>query len=212
MPRRIPMEGERYNRLVVIGVSDERDGQNIRKWLCRCDCGNLVSVSRNALIKGNNKSCGCLGREYQEKRKICFDADDKRLYHIWRFMKERCYDSKSKTYARYGGRGIKICDEWKTSFETFKTWAKSNGYSEKLTLDRIDFNGDYTPNNCRWADYFTQENNRSSNVRITINGETHTITEWGRIKGISGQTIWARLFVYKWSEYDAVMKPVRGKK
>ena len=212
MPRRIPMEGERYNRLVVIGVSDERDGQNIRKWLCRCDCGNLVSVSRNALIKGNNKSCGCLGRKYQEKRKICFDADDKRLYHIWRFMKERCYDSKSKTYARYGGRGIKICDEWKTSFETFKTWAKSNGYSEKLTLDRIDFNGDYTPNNCRWADYFTQENNRSSNVRITINGETHTITEWGRIKGISGQTIWARLFVYKWSEYDAVMKPVRGKK
>lgn len=153
-----------------------------------------------------------MGREYQEKRKICFDADDKRLYHIWRFMKERCYDSKSKTYARYGGRGIKICDEWKTSFETFKTWAKSNGYSEKLTLDRIDFNGDYTPNNCRWADYFTQENNRSSNVRITINGETHTITEWGRIKGISGQTIWARLFVYKWSEYDAVMKPVRGKK
>lgn len=212
MPKRIPMEGKRYNRLVVIGVSEERGSQNIRKWLCRCDCGNLVSVSRQALITGNNKSCGCLGREYQEKRKVCFETDDKRLYHIWKNMISRCCNSDNPSYKIYGGRGITVCEEWKTSFDNFKTWAKSNGYDGKLTLDRINTNGNYESNNCRWADYITQMNNRRSNIRITINGETHTLAEWGRIKGISEKTIWARLFEAGWSEYDAIMKPLRGRK
>ena len=95
-------------------------------------------------------------------------------------MKERCYNKNSISYKLYGGRGIQICNEWLKSFETFYKWSVNHGYSDNLSIDRIDENGDYCPENCRWADKYTQANNKRNNIVITFNGETHTLPEWAR--------------------------------
>ena len=112
-----------------------------------------------------------------------------RLYKIYAKIKERCYYEKYPEFHLYGGRGIKMCDEWKKDFITFYNWAMENGYNEKLSIDRIDFNGDYEPSNCRWADKITQANNKRNNIRLTYNGETHTMPEWARILGLPYSTL-----------------------
>lgn len=130
-----------------------------------------------------------------------------RLFKSWVHMRERCYNPNDKRYSVYGGRGITVCDEWKESFIPFYEWAMSHGYSNHLTLDRIDVNKGYYPENCRWADMKTQQNNRSNNHRLEYMGETHTINEWASIVGIKRQTIQRRIKV-GWSVEDALTKPV----
>lgn len=115
-----------------------------------------------------------------------------KLYKTWFNMKHRCYYPKSSHFEKYGGRGITVCDEWRKSFSAFEAWALSNGYKEGLSLDRIDGNGNYEPNNCRWADMTTQIRNRSCTRRATINGETHTLKEWAEISGVNHNTIYTR--------------------
>ena len=120
-----------------------------------------------------------------------------RIYRIWASMKQRCNNINSCGYERYGGRGISICEEWndKEGFINFYNWSMENGYSEELTIDRINNDGNYEPDNCRWVDYYTQLNNFSRNVKITFNGETHSLSEWGRIKpnGLNYNTLRSRL-------------------
>lgn len=111
-----------------------------------------------------------------------------RLFHIWANMLQRCENANRKDYSYYGGKGIKVCEEWK-AFANFSKWAHENGYEENLTIDRIDRSGDYTPSNCRWASWVAQMNNTSRNHFITANGETHTVAEWSRITGISLSTL-----------------------
>ena len=115
-----------------------------------------------------------------------------RLYRIWAHMKDRCNNPKNDSYKRYGGSGVKVCSEW-YNFKTFKAWALSNGYAENLTIDRINVYGDYEPTNCRWADMLTQNNNRRNSRTLTYNGETHTISEWARIRQMPYRTIHRRL-------------------
>lgn len=107
-----------------------------------------------------------------------------RIYNIWQRIKQRCYNTKDASYSNYGGRGIIMCDEWKNDFMSFCEWAIKNGYSAKLTIDRIDVDGNYEPSNCRWADKDTQENNKRSNVSITYNGETMNISQWAKKLGL----------------------------
>lgn len=126
-------------------------------------------------------------------------------------MKQRCYDTKHTYYLHYGGRGIKVCDEWKDDFMCFYTWAINNGYNDTLTLDRVDNDGDYEPNNCQWSTMRKQSNNRRSNVYITYNKTTHTMAEWARIKGMSRNVLWDRLHS-GWSIEKALTTPVRRKK
>lgn len=157
--------GDTFGRLTVIEQADSTK-QGRRRWECRCDCGNIVVVRGNHLVSGNTKSCGCLSQ------KILFDANaaraipkselkfKKRLRNIRDGMLKRCYQQNRADYKYYGGRGITICDEWKKSFQTFYQWAINNGYSENLTLDRIDNDGNYDPNNCRWATATEQSRNR----------------------------------------------------
>lgn len=123
----------------------------------------------------------------------------------------RCYKPDNNRYNIYGARGITVCDEWKNDRTAFYKWAFENGYKENLSIDRIDVNKGYSPDNCRWATVKSQANNRTTNKLITINGETHTMAEWGDIKGISRGTIWNRLHNLGWSEEDAVNKPLRRK-
>ena len=115
-----------------------------------------------------------------------------RLYSIWTDMKTRCYNTKRAKYARYGGRGIKVCAEWLNNFQVFHDWAMANGYSDNLTIDRINNDGDYSPENCRWTDTVTQSNNRRCNIMVTRNGETHTLAEWARIKELPYKTLLMR--------------------
>ena len=123
-------------------------------------------------------------------------------------MKSRCCKKYEKCYKYYGGKGIKICDEWlgKNGFQNFYDWAIKNGYQDELTIDRIDVNGDYEPNNCRWVNYEIQENNRCDNRYITFNGKTLTIAQWSRELGISENALTYRL--EKWDLETAMTKPL----
>ena len=116
-----------------------------------------------------------------------------KLYAVWSCMKQRCYNPKNKRWNRYGGRGIKICEEWKNSFESFREWALSHGYSEGLTIDRINNDGNYEPDNCRWATYKEQNNNYSGNVIIEYNGERHTVTQWAELYGHNPKVIYQKM-------------------
>ena len=131
-----------------------------------------------------------------------------RLYSIWRHMKERCHNENHIAFPRYGGRGISVCDQWKNDFFQFKEWSLKNGYREDLTIDRIDNDGNYCPENCRWATRTEQQNNRAVNHFLTFKGETHTIAEWSRIIGMSRITIRSRIRE-GWTIEEALTRPIR---
>lgn len=130
-----------------------------------------------------------------------------RIYNIWCDMKRRCRNPKNKRYNRYGGRGIDICSEWE-SFPSFYDWAMTTGYSDQLSIERIDIDKNYTPENCKWIPMSLQQRNTSRSRWITANGETHTLVEWSEITGISADVIKDRLIKLGWSEQEAVTIPV----
>ena len=130
-----------------------------------------------------------------------------RLYECWTDMKKRCYNEKNKRYSNYGGRGICVCDEWRTDFMAFNDWAMTHGYSDDLTLDRIDVNGNYDPDNCRWATRMEQMSNTSRNRYITAFGETKTMSEWARIFNISPDLIKDRIIKLHWDPEEAISLP-----
>ena len=162
-------EGDRYGRLTIIKEVEpiKRKRYNERRVLCRCDCGNEKVVSLYPLLNGKIVSCGCYRKECSTEhgkgfRKYKNDVLTKKLHSIWHGIKCRCYTHSASNFKRYGGRGIIVCDEWLKNFDSFYIWAINNGYSDGLTIDRIDYNGIYEPSNCRWVDYITQGNNRST--------------------------------------------------
>lgn len=191
MPKFIDLTGKRFGRIVVVKrIRKENSKKTFFK--CLCDCGKEKIFQSSDLISGKIKSCGCWKSEHMKKlgkEQTKHGMTDSRLYHIWRGLRTRCNFDKSKDYNNYGGRGIKVCEEWKNSFQNFYDWAIKNGYQEHLTIDRKDVNGNYCPENCRWADMYTQTRNKRNTVNITINGETKCSTDWSRILGISRHTV-----------------------
>ena len=129
-----------------------------------------------------------------------------RIYNIWRSMRQRCNNPNNNRYRNYGGKGITVCEEWNDP-RVFAEWAYNNGYSDDLTIDRIDTSKGYTPENCRWTTYTTQENNRTNNVFYECKGERHTLTEWARITNMNPGTLWARIHKYGMPVEDAISKP-----
>lgn len=153
----IDLSNQKFGRLTVIKINGKIGCETT--WLCRCDCGNVVSVMGGNLRAGRAKSCGCLNHENINKPRK-HGKTNTRLYRIWKNMKTRCYNTNFPQYRYWGGKGIKICKEWIDSFENFYSWSMANGYSDSLSIDRIDCDKDYSPSNCRWADIYTQNNNR----------------------------------------------------
>ena len=183
------LTGQKFGRVTAIKRIDE-PGQS--KWICVCDCGKKIVAASNNLLRGNTNSCGCYQRERTSKAKRIHGERKTRLYTIWVDMRARCSRKSEPSYKNYGERGISVCKEWNDSFLKFKEWAIENGYSEDLTIDRIDVNGNYCPENCRWATAKEQANNKRTNLYITINGTTHTATEWCEINGIKYSTAMRR--------------------
>ncbi len=175
------LTGQRFGRLIVISVDSKTSKHHGTYWICRCDCGTEKSVSSTALKQGYTKSCGCLRRESLQNSR----HKNLRLYQVWQDMKQRCSNPNNKYYHRYGGRGIKVCPEWANEYESFYLWAISHKYKKGLQIDRIDNDGDYEPDNCRWVTPQENTNNRSISRKITFDGETHSINEWAKITGIS---------------------------
>lgn len=186
----LELTGQRFGRLVAVERVSNKGKET--KWRCVCDCGNFTEVYSCNLTRGLTKSCGCYQSECSAARKYKHGLSDSRIHGIWSEMWKRCTTPSYKRYDAYGGRGITICDEWR-EFTAFYEWAMRNGYSDNLTIDRKDNDGNYCPENCRWADMYTQANNTRRNVYITRNGITRTVTEWERAMGFPAGRIKGRI-------------------
>lgn len=173
--------GKRFGRLVVKEFAG-RNQKSVPYWLCQCDCGNYKIIENSSLIYGRTKSCGCYNSEIATVLNTNHGESKTKIYSVWNSMIGRCERTSYWNYKRYGGRGIKVCDEWH-DFEKFKDWAYSTGYDENAprgacTLDRINSNGNYEPENCRWANAKQQTVNREATKLYTINGTTLCFSDW----------------------------------
>jgi hypothetical protein len=176
----LPKWGQRYGRLQVISFASGGETPGSRSYvLCKCDCGKEKRVYVYNLYRGFTKSCGCICAEIVSARRTTHGQTETRLYEIWSCMKQRCSDTAWGTSRKdYFNRGIRVCPEWIAGFESFRDWATANGYDEKLSIDRIDNNGNYEPSNCRWVTR-SQNNRNTRNTRyVTAFGETKCVAEW----------------------------------
>lgn len=186
------LSGKRFSLLTAKRYNGS-DKNGHATWECRCDCGNTAVVLAVNLKHGRTKSCGCL-----YKRPKTHGGTGTRLYKTWCSMKERCYRENDKSFPRYGGRGIKVCDEWRDDFVTFRKWAEISGYDDTLSIDRIDPNGSYGPQNCRWVSMNEQAVNKRNNHFIEYGGKRLTLSQWERETGILASTIKARIVDLGW--------------
>lgn len=211
-------QGQRFGRLTVIGLDHQeeyhrKDGQKEFSYFykLKCDCGNIIIREKKNLARGFIKSCGCLAKEVSSKMLITHGKTNTRLFNIWQSMKIRCFVKTEKVYQNYGARGITVCNEWKDDFMSFYNWAINNGYKKDLSIDRIDNNGNYEPNNCRWVDAKVQARNTRQNINITYNGKTQCISAWAEELNIKKEILYWR-FKKNWNIEKIFTTPIRHKR
>lgn len=215
MKEGIDLTGQRFGRLTVDLIYEikkvERRSPRYYYW-CSCDCGSSKAVSNSNLTSGRIRSCGCLSQEQKRtgnssRRHGCTNGRAQTPeYRAWASAKKRCSNPKDRAYQNYGGRGIKFCNRWLKLFENFYA-DMGDRPSPKHSLDRIDVNGHYSPENCRWASRQEQANNTRSNKYLTIGESTFTVADWARKMGVDSARIYDRLKL-GWTEADAVLTPV----
>lgn len=200
--------GQKFNRLTVLELFKKEQVYlfNGKKngfryfYTCLCDCGKLTVVAKSHLLSGHTQSCGCISQKHLKT--------DTRLFRIWNGIKGRCFNKNNNKFKNYGGRGISIYEEWKNDFKAFYDWSMANGYQEDLTIDRIDNNGNYEPNNCRWVSQKVQQNNKSNSCLIEYNGKSLTLSQWAELYGLNYSTVKSRLS-YGWTIEKALLTPVK---
>ena len=182
----IDITGERFGHLVAIRF-DETSKPSRRKWICQCDCGKIKSIRLSHLRSGATISCGC--KHYTP----IHGKTGSRIYEVWVQMKQRCSNPHSSHYYAYGQREITVCQEWSKDFRNFYSWSIQNGYADNLTIDRINNEKGYSPDNCRWATLYTQANNRRNNKWLLVDGEKLTIAQAARKYGIDQKRLGMRI-------------------
>jgi len=185
--------GQKFERLTVIKIAGKDKGRNY-KWLCQCDCGNILKVVGNSLRMGRTKSCGCLQKKWAKKHggfNKTHGMKDTIEYTTWLNMKSRCLNKNNKRYKDYGGRGITICKEWENSFETF--YKDMGKRLNEMSIDRVDNNKGYSKENCRWATNKEQARNTRRNKMVAYKGENFCLKDWAKKLDIKYTTLWYRL-------------------
>lgn len=202
------ISGQRFGRLVALNIVRRENGKTY--WLFQCDCGNKVIIPQSYVSTGDTKSCGCYRKEVAKgnNNSTKHNKTQTRLYSIWSGIKQRCYNKNKIAYEYYGARGIGVCDEWKSDFMAFYVWALKNGYKDDLTIDRIDVNGNYKPNNCRWATIKEQNNNMRNNHWINYKGQKLTMSQFAEKYGIPYQIMKNRIR-YNWSIDRIISTPFK---
>lgn len=201
--------GARFGRWTVIGPGIRRGPGSSKFWRCQCDCGTERSVNGHLLRRGESKSCGCLNLSITIKRLTVHGYAGMRTpeYMAWVNMRQRCLNPKNKRFADYGGRGVSICHEWRSSFSAFLRDVGPRP-SARHSIERHDNDGDYRPGNCRWATMSEQQSNTRRNIFYTIQGETLTLAQWSRKLGIRRSTLVGRMADSGWSVEKALTTPV----
>jgi len=199
---RIDLTGKRFGRWLVLGYS-YTDKNKQSHWRCKCDCGTVKDVGGISLYQKTSLSCGCLNKEIITKHGM-FGTP---TYKSWEGMLARCRKKNNIGYKSYGGRGITVCDKWLT-FEGF--YEDMGDRPKDMTLDRIDNNGNYCKENCRWADRITQQNNKNNNHILSCHGKTQTLTQWSREVGLSKRVIGGRIRELHWPTEKALFTPLKG--
>lgn len=196
MGKKLDLTEKKFGKLTAIEPSGKSDRNGVL-WRCKCDCGNEKIVYAGNLNNGSTISCGCLYKEsFLKVYGIKNKEHGERIVRIRDGMLQRCYDKNSPNYYKYGERGITVCKEWrvkKYGLINFYNWSINNGYRDDLSIDRIDNNGPYSPQNCRWTTVKQQANNKRNNRFLEYKGEKHTVSEWSKIIGITTSTIYRRL-------------------
>jgi hypothetical protein len=190
MPRAIDVSGQKFSRLTAVRCDGSVNGRRI--WLCSCDCGAMVRVALTSLRSGNTKSCGCYSAEVRRTCARQHGDSDSPEHCTWMGMRQRCYKPTSPDFADYGGRGIRVCDEWNADYSAFLR-DMGRRPSSKHSIDRIDVNGNYEPGNCRWATNTEQARNRRNNHVLEHDGVRMTLTEWAEKIGIHQVTLRQRI-------------------
>lgn len=213
MGKRVSHIGEQFNGQIIIDQKYKRINGKYKTYvLVKCHCGNKRWMFLTATVFLSH-SCGCLRSQLVSKSKIkhggCIGKRE-RLYTIWTLMLRRCYNSKYKEYVNYGGRGITICTDWRFSFSNFREWALNNGYTDKLSIDRIDVNGNYNPSNCRWATATRQCRNKRNTIYLTIDGVTKPMQDWCEEYGVVPSMVEARLKM-GWDHKEALLCEKNGR-
>lgn len=211
------LTGKVFGLLTVIKQVEDRvsnSGRREAMWLCRCECGNYKTVRATSLRKGNTRSCGCYrsnkSKERMSELVSVHGLSNTRIYKTWRSMIDRCENPKNKSYKNYGARGIKVSEEWH-DLECFIAWAKSHGYEEDLTIDRVDSSKGYNANNCRFVDRKVQNNNTRRNHYLEFNGERLTMAQWAEKTGISYNAIKSRINKHGWDIERTLTTPTNYK-
>ena len=209
MGKRIDLTGQRFGRLTVVGEGGRTQGRKSKKWRCVCDCGNESSVVAGNLKNGHTRSCGCLGDEQRARGPVKHGMFGTPEYKSWVGMISRCCNPTTTGYENYGGRGIKVCEKWRGSFQAFFDDMGLKPTKEH-SLGRVDNNAGYSPSNCRWEDRFEQGANTRANKRVEIDGVDLTYAQWERKKGFRRGLVNNRIQL-GWQPEDAVTRPVKGK-
>lgn len=199
MSKKRDLIGNKFDRLTVLYEAQKIRGRTAS--VCLCQCGNKITVVNNALITGNTKSCGCrrkdslVWKDNLNKGRTTHGLTSHPLNPLWSAMRGRCNNKNYQDYRYYGGRGIKVCKEWEDDFLNFYNWAISNGWERGLTIERIDNNLGYSPENCRWATRKEQARNKRNTIRLTYNGQTLSISDWSDLNklGLTAKIIKERL-------------------